>query len=207
MAKAGTYLPGICTVFLILFNVYKITQKSWGAVLCHLCKKEQKNLVHPEPWTEAKRGEWGALGQDCLLSISIPILWDESHHLQGSHFLWCKRNTKALHTGPNVWGPSETAQDALFAQHSGKLTGSWTQQWYSRCSLSMLHSKSCLHSSVYKWTIWNAPEAASTGSQVTKYSHLAVYDRHLVVAEPEFWGDQHWSALRRKKGTSESLEW
>lgn len=31
----------------------------------------------------------------------------------------------------------------------------------------MLHSKSCSHSRVYKWTIWNAPEAASTSSQVT----------------------------------------
>lgn len=163
--------------------------------------------MHPEPWTEAKRGEWGVWGQDCLTVLQYSHSLGLAPQPSVLTLPLVLRNTKALHTGQNVWGQPETAQDALFAQHSGKLTGSRAQQWYSRCSLSMLPRKSCLHSGVYKWTIWNARDAASTGSQVTKYSHLAVYDRHLVMAEPEFWGDQHWSDLRRKKGTSASLEW
>lgn len=204
--QSRNFSPRNLYSILILFNFYKITQKSWGHCFLSFVQKGTEESGAPRAMNRSKKRSVGAGLPYCPLVF--PFFGIRATTFSGSqHFLWCYRNTKALHTGPNVWGQPETAQDTLFAQHSGKLTGSRAQQRYSRCSLSMLHRKSCLHSGVYKWTIWNAPDAASTGSQVTKYSHLSVYDRHLVMAEPEFWGDRHWSDLRRKKGTSASLEW
>lgn len=61
-SSQGTFLPGICTLFLILSNLYKITQKSWGHCSLSFVQKGTEESGVPGAMSRSKKRRVRSVG-------------------------------------------------------------------------------------------------------------------------------------------------